>query len=198
MIASRQQILAERRVLDIVIEPFTRELVQTGSVDVRLGKNLWRRKKLDVVIDPTQPPPDGMWTLERIDDDAGAVLQPNERVLGHTIEFVGARARFVPVMHGRSSFARWGNSAHQAGFGDVGYFNRWTLEIINHDVDSMRLHWGLVIAQIAFEEIRVDEHEKEETYVENGGHYQNTTDLQKTMREWTPEMMLPKPMKVIR
>lgn len=76
-----------------------------------------------------------------------------------------------------------------AGWGDVGYVNRWTMEITNN---SSRYHIPLVvgrrIAQIVFFEtgpILASDYAKE-------GKYQTSDELEVIKASWVPEMLLPR------
>lgn len=59
------------------------------------------------------------------------LLKPNCLYLGATEEIVENNSNeLVPMLEGRSSLARLGIQIHAtAGFGDIGFCGRWTLEI---------------------------------------------------------------------
>lgn len=58
----------------------------------------------------------------------------------------------MPFIEGRSSVGRLGISIHvTAGFGDVGFIGRWTLEI--SVIHPIRVYAGVEICQIAFTDI---------------------------------------------
>jgi len=58
------------------------------------------------------------------------VLRPGERILAHTHEFIGIRAPGTSTMQARSTWGRNGVAVClDAGWGDPGYINRWTMEI---------------------------------------------------------------------
>ena len=74
-----------------------------------------------------------------------------------------------------------------AGWGDVGYFNRWTMEVTNSSPEYyMFLPVGYRFAQIAFYEVEP----LPESY-EGDGKYQATGELADLKSSWKPEMMLP-------
>ncbi len=63
----------------------------------------------------------------------GILLAPIERILGHTVEFIGSTVPWITSeVRARSTTVRWGISiALDAGLGNPGYYNSWTVEIIN-------------------------------------------------------------------
>jgi dCTP deaminase len=57
------------------------------------------------------------------------LLKPGELYLANTVERICSKY-YVPLLEGRSSWARLGVQIHiSAGFGDVGFDGQWTLEI---------------------------------------------------------------------
>jgi dCTP deaminase len=76
-----------------------------------------------------------------------------------------------------------------AGWGDVGYINRWTMEITNNSKNYIiPLVVGRRIAQIVFFEtgpiIGKD--------YAAAGKYASSTDVAKLKKTWTPDMILPR------
>lgn len=120
------------------------------------------------------------------------ILRPGERILGHTHEFIGIKAPGTSTMQARSTWGRNGVAVClDAGWGDPGYINRWTMEIYNmNERDSVVLPVGERIAQMVFYHTG----EVDGEYSEMTGKYQSTTqnDLRKIIREWQPEQMLPR------
>lgn len=107
-------------------------------------------------------------------------LNPSETILGHTEEIIGTTRLYVAHMHGRSTLARLGVSVHQAGFGDVGFVSKWTLEITNHNAVPIELRVGMRICQFSFEYVG----ETERDYVSTGKYT--------TGGVWSPDDMIPK------
>ena len=94
------------------------------------------------------------------------------------------------MMKARSSFGRVFISVCKcAGWGDVGYTNRWTMEISNNSTQyTIPLVVGRRIAQMIFFEtgpIIGDDYTKH-------GKYNKTTDIKRLQKDWKPEMMLPR------
>ena len=76
-----------------------------------------------------------------------------------------------------------------AGWGDVGYVNRWTMEITNNSRHyAIPLVVGRRVAQLIFFEtgpiLKKD-------YTDTG-KYQTHQDMKKMKKEWSPNTMLPK------
>lgn len=118
------------------------------------------------------------------------VLEPGERILAHTHEFIGIKAPGTTSMQSRSTWGRNGVACcFDAGWGDPGYINRWTMEIYNlNQRHSVVLPVGERIAQIVFQ------HTGEVTgeYSNLSGKYQTATDLDELIKNWSPEQMLPR------
>lgn len=120
------------------------------------------------------------------------VLRPGERILGHTHEFIGIKAPGTSTLQARSTWGRNGVSAcMDAGWGDPGYVNRWTMEIYNlNQHESVVLPVGERIAQMVFYETGPVEGE----YRGLSGKYQleHSANLTSIIKNWQPEQMLPK------
>src|SRR5205823_5202174 len=83
------------------------------------------------------------------------ILEPGETILGHTIEFIGGNDnRITTKMHARSSLGRsYIEVCKCAGMGDIGFCNRWTMEITNNSRSQrIPLVVGMRIAQLSFYE----------------------------------------------
>lgn len=135
---------------DIVIDPLVPEHVGPNSVDLTIDE-LWSVEPLFGVLDPRK---DNAGSLNALYWNAWngkeyLQLEPGVLYLGKTREVAGARRNYVPCIEGRSSLARLGLHVHiSAGFGDVGYVNHWTLELLA--TLPIRIYQGMRIAQIYF------------------------------------------------
>jgi len=214
MALSDKKILQHKKAGTVVIEPFDKRNLSTSSYDVTLGEwyfresvpksyknlyNVYNKKDTDYVwgtkperaekaskalahfnIDFTGISP----------DDKVILLEPGETILAHTNEFIGGRDSVTTMMKARSSLGRnFIEVCKCAGWGDVGYINRWTMEITNNSRNYIiPLVVGRRIAQIVFFEtgtiLNSDYTVK--------GKYQTTTDVKKLKKSWKPEMMLPR------
>ena len=105
-------------------------------------------------------------TIElKIPENGFIVLQPGILYLGSTIEYTSCE-NLIPCIDGRSSIGRLGIQVHAtAGFGDVGFKGKWTLEL--SCIHPIRIYAGMEICQIYFEEPVGD------TSIKYRGKYQN-------------------------
>lgn len=215
MALSNKRILEEKRKGDIVISPFRMAQLQTSSYDVTLGPNYYRARKpkhderLHNMYDPAHVARkhgeacfaktakkvfgDRLKTLKFIEPtDRVIVLEPGDFILAHTIEFIGGRGHITTSMQARSSMGRSEITVCKcAGWGDVGFFNRWTMEIENCSKErTVFLVVGEPIAQIIFDETGAIIDDGKD-YVK-AGNYQSSQDLKVLKKMWHPSMMLPK------
>lgn len=186
----------------VIIEPYNEKNLQINSYDVTLGENFYRNIfPRDAVLDVTNASHIKrayfLYKAEPLEDinrrhnldvkHSGIVLDAGESVLGHTNEFIGGRVDITTQMKARSSTGRLAFTVcRDAGQGDVGYVNRWTLEITNHNPHPIFLPVGAPIGQIVF----LQSTEPIKTY---NGNYQSTNDLDVLKAKWQPSDMLPKP-----
>jgi len=215
MLLSRNAILRHLREGAIVIDPFDERKLKTTSYDVSLGEWFWREghpegratvhniydehstrmvwrgphqaegahvvvKRLGIALTNVKP------------DDKLVLLRPGETILAHTQEFIGGRERVVAKMYARSSLGRnFVEVCKDAGWGDVGYFNRWTMEITNNSqFFTIPLVVGRRVGQMVFYE--VEPLRDNSDYVGDGGKYQGSQQIDEVKRSWHPEMMIPK------
>lgn len=174
---SDKQILYELERCNIVIEPFDERQLGSNSYDVRIGEFIARadnnHKILDVFnkYDITR-----FWKIQEVSDVI--IISPGETILSHTQEVIGGRNYIASKMNARSSLGRRGISVCKcAGFGDVGYVNKWTMEITNSLNVLVSLRVGMRVAQISFFKVG-------ETLRQYSGKYQSD--------RWKPDDMLPK------
>ena len=129
------------------------------------------------------------------DDHPIIVLQPGERILAHTHEFVGVRTHGGACeVKSRSSWGRNGVAiCFDAGWVDPGYINRITLEIYNLNMhESVVLPVGERVGQLVFHTTGPVDGGYAEGRDGVSGKYQHTDDLDELMASWRPEMMLPR------
>jgi len=215
MLLSQEQILKHLEQGTIVIDPFNPKQLKTTSYDVTLGEWYFREKTpadgsaIYNMYDEAHTAQvwEGPFEAEKVSDllerldidfknvpkDARAILLgPHETILAHTQEFIGGRDVVVAKMHARSSMGRnFLEVCKDAGWGDVGYFNRWTMQITNNSQHyTIPLIVGRRIAQIIFYEVSPLT-DKKVDYVGEGGKYQLSQDLERMKKEWNPQMLLP-------
>lgn len=213
MALSDKRILELREKGSIIIEPFKEENLSTSSYDVTLGEyyfveqipthfqsiyNPYSEEQVERIWgkEPEKARPAGeVFKHYKFDfdgvseDDKVIVLDPGETILAHTNEFIGGQGHVTTMMKARSSLGRnFIEVCKCAGWGDVGYVNRWTMEITNNSRHySIPLVVGRRVAQIIFfktGEIRGDDYTKR-------GKYQ-TLPLEDLKETWDPQMMVPK------
>lgn len=214
MALSDKKILQHMKKGTVVIQPFVKANLATSSYDVTLGEWYFREsppkayKNLYDVY--SKKDTDHVWGTkpERAEkaskalahfnfefdgirlDDKVILLEPGETILAHTQEFIGGRDEVTTMMKARSSVGRnFIEVCKCAGWGDVGYVNRWAMEITNNSRHyTIPLVVGRRVAQIIFFEtgpINAKDYTAK-------GKYQTTTDMTKLKKNWKPEMMLPR------
>lgn len=215
MLLSRNAILRHIKEGSIVVDPFDDRMLKTVSYDVTLGEWLWReahpggRATVHNIYDedstkqvwegPFQAEPAGA-VEERLgthfknvrSDEHVILLSPGETILAHTQEFVGGRHKAVAKMYARSSMGRnFVEVCKDAGWGDVGYINRWTMEVTNNSqYFTIPLVVGRRIAQMVFYE--VEPLSTGEDYAKEAGKYQTSSDIEEVKRTWSPYTMVPR------
>jgi len=216
MLLSRSAILRHMKEGNIVIEPFDERNLTSASYDVTLGKYYWRETLHDggyITYNPySKKDVYRVWgpeyyTAKPLKEwlvnspfkkmpgigmgDLVIWIAPGETILSHTQEFIGGRNCVNTMMKARSSMGRnFIEICKDAGWGDIGYVNRWTIEVTNN---SRFYHIPLVvgrrIGQITFFETEpIDE--KDAYY--KSGKYQGGKDLEKLKKDWSPETMIPR------
>ena len=217
MLLSRPDIQKHMKQGTIVIDPFEPRNLKTTSYDLTLGEWYWRethpatRATLHNIYDEKSTKfvwngPHQAHTIKQmkkemdlpifrnVPDNAKVILlHPGETILGHTQEFIGGRDIVVSKMYARSSLGRnFIEVCKDAGWGDIGYINRWTLEITNNSQHfTIPLIVGRRIAQMVFYEV-TPLNEKGSDYATEKGKYQHSTDLKTLKKDWDPHQMIPR------
>lgn len=214
MALSDRRILEELKKGDIVIEPFNKANLATSSYDVTLGEfffreqppahnhniyNIWDKNHTDFVWG-TKPEKaeQASKVFEKYNFDWVGIkptdkiilLRPGETILAHTNEFIGGKNHITTMMKSRSSMGRnFIEVCKCAGWGDVGYTNRWTMEITNNSSHhTIPLVVGRRIAQIIFFETG----DILDTDYTKTGKYQKSNDIKEIKKAWKPLDMLPR------
>jgi len=207
---SRPAILRALAAKEILIDPFIEENLNTVSYDVTLGEHYWREKdplSREAIYNPYDEQSvlrlwercqarakleydaqDRQYMRGIKDTEKVIIVYPNETILAHTQEFVGSCSTNVTCdMHGRSSTARNRiKICSDAGFGDIGFHYRWTMEITNLGKAPTLLVVGRRIAQMSFTRTEAVEH----AY---SGKYQPVVrTIEELKAAWKPEDMLPR------
>lgn len=214
MTLSRPKILEHLAKGNVIIDPFNERQLKTASYDVSLGRWYYRQqdaKKTGLTVlnpydkehirlhwgEPQEAVPAraiGERYLRSLygvrPDELIIMIYPGEMLLAHTEEFIGGRHCVVAEMRARSSAGRIGLEVCKcAGWGDIGYFNRWTMELTLNSAENIPaiLVVGRQYSQMVFHETALVEEGYERT-----GKYQGTDDLEELKRSWKPEDMLPR------
>lgn len=214
MALSDRKIMEEMEKGDIIISPFDPKNLATSSYDVTLGEyffpqlppqhfqniyNIYDKSHVDRIwgtkpkkaLKAKEAFKHYKFDFTGIDpEDMVIVLEPGETVLAHTNEFIGGKKHITTMMKARSSMGRsFIEVCKCAGWGDVGYINRWTMEITNNSMHyTIPLVVGRRIAQIIFFETGPI---KGADYSQTG-KYNPADNLKDLKKLWKPEMMLPK------
>jgi dCTP deaminase len=215
MLLSRPAILRYLQSGDIVISPYNEAHLSTASYDVTLGP--WYYRELAQYGSNVYNPYDEqhvrrVWgtepshatplkdTAEFKDlqlsgiapTDEVIIIHPGETILAHTNEYIGgAGDKVCTMMKARSSMGRnFIEVCKCAGWGDIPYFNRWTMEITNNSRNyAIPLVVGRRIAQIVFFEAEPITDGRDYTAK---GKYQSARTLAELEASWTPKQMLPR------
>jgi dCTP deaminase len=215
MALSDKKILQAMKEGSVVIEPFKRENLATSSYDVTLGEHFFREQPTkynhSLYNIWSKAHMEHVWGADKVEravrakeafakynfewegispSDKVIILRPGETILAHTNEFIGGREHITTMMKARSSMGRnFIEVCKCAGWGDVGYINRWTMEITNNSKNYIiPLVAGRRIAQIIFFEtgpILKSDYTK-------AGKYQSGGSVAQLKKSWKPEMMLPR------
>jgi deoxycytidine triphosphate deaminase len=215
---SNTQILQAVKDGHIVCTPFNPKHVAHASLDVTLGYYYYRTERSadHPVYNPFDKPDvqryfegalsaqphkewcdkNGIKLLKGIPANHPVIpLKPGERILAHTHEFFGILPPGAFELKSRSSWGRNGIAVCiDAGWVDPGYINRLTLEIYNlNHKEIVLLPVGERIAQAVFHETGpVKGNYGEGRHKGFSGKYQSGTDINHLIKDWQPEMMLPR------
>ncbi len=149
MLLSDRDIRAEIAAGRVAIDPFSEDMVQPSSLDVRLDKyfRVFENHRYPH-IDPAEEQPD----LTRLVEADGAdpfILHPGEFVLASTYEVVTLPDDVAGRLEGKSSLGRLGLLTHStAGFIDPGFSGHVTLELSNVATLPIKLWPGMKIGQL--------------------------------------------------
>ena len=218
---SNTEILAAVKDGQIVCTPFNEKHVAEASLDITLGYYFYKQEPdaFNRVYNPfdetevkryfkgpLEAEPHKVWCEKNHQlpfanippDHPIIVLQPGERILAHTHEFVGIRASGGACeIRSRSSWGRNGVAVcFDAGWIDPGYINRITLEIYNlNKHEAVVLPVGERMGQIIFHHAGPVKGSYEQGRDGHSGKYQTSSDLDTLIKTWSPEQMLPRAFK---
>lgn len=218
MVLSKPEILKHLKAGNIVIDPFNEQNVANTSYDVRLGpyffrqsgalhgqtfnpfseastRQFYQKAEQAIAVSKLKSKHNPLQNLKP--HDRVILIAPNETILAHTLEFIGGLngdpTKKLPAitteMRARSSMGRIGIAVCKcAGWGDIGYINRWTMEITNFSNATIALPVGLRVAQFIFHETNPV---TDADFYARKGKYQMGEFIGEIKKSWRPEMMLP-------
>ena len=138
MLLSDRDILAAQKDGHISLDPWTPEMVQPASIDVRLDRffRLFNNHAY-TYVDPAE--------------NQGALTEQFDVAPGEPWEYVKLDATVAARLEGKSSLGRLGILTHStAGFIDPGFEGHITLELSNVSTLPVKLWPGMKIGQMCF------------------------------------------------
>lgn len=142
MILTGNEIRQRRANGDIVIEPYNPAQLGPNSY------NLCLHPKMLIYTEAVLDPKMRNRTHEITIPPEGYILKPGRVYIASTDEWTETY-NLVPMLIGRSSVGRLGLAVHvTAGFGDIGFKGRWTLEMVA--TEPVRVYPGMKICQIYY------------------------------------------------
>jgi dCTP deaminase len=150
-VLARDEILRAIAAGTVAVDPFQRDQVGPGSIDLHLGSTFRVFKKLrSACVVEDQIALDEL--SERVEVEDSFILMPGETVLGITLERIRLPGNICGWLEGRSRFARMGLVIHMtASFVQPGVDNRQVLEIGNLAPFPLVLKPGVRICQLILE-----------------------------------------------
>ena len=142
MILTGNEIYNQIVIGNIEIDPFDHNRLNPNSYNLTLGNELAVYR--DAVLDMKNKSELVYLPIP----DEGFRIEPNRLYLASTNETTFT-SKYVPMLSGRSSVGRMGISIHvTAGFGDIGFRGKWTLEIFC--IEPVIIYPNVPICQIYF------------------------------------------------
>jgi dCTP deaminase len=150
---------------ELVIKPFSPDLVKAAGITLHLGHHLLKPLPGKVVDVKNNVIPD--YSEIKLEDDKPYSLQPGEFVLGHTFQEVTVGSSLGFFIEGRSTVARVGLTIVQtAMLVYPGHRSRCiTLELANHGANAILLYPKMKIARAALFQLKTP---SSETYDDKG------------------------------
>lgn len=148
MVLSDSKILDNIAAGNIVIEPFNRDNLGTNSYDLTLRDELFIYQ--DIVLDVMNKNPETVSVPKTVSPSGkkGWLLEPGKVYIASSEEWTETHVH-VPIIWGKSSLGRLGLFIHvTAGFGDIGFCGRWTLELVA--TQPIYIYPGMKIAQLVW------------------------------------------------
>ena len=151
MLLSDRDIRKEIEAGRVGLEPYSPDMVQPSSVDVRIDRyfRVFENHRYPH-IDPSEEQAE-LTRLVEPDGQDPFILHPGEFVLASTYEVVTLPDDVAARLEGKSSLGRLGLLTHStAGFIDAGFSGHVTLELSNVATLPIKLYPGMKIGQLCF------------------------------------------------
>jgi deoxycytidine triphosphate deaminase len=192
----------ERTQGNLIIEPFKPENLTNVAIDVTLGSEavfIGNSQAVETVnisnkstIRDTWKRVHESYNVEQVSN--GILLHYSKPVLCHTYEFVGSipGSNLTTMLRARSTLARAGVTVcPSAGWGDVGYHNRWAVILTQTRADSppVFIPFGERIAQIVF--LRVSSVPSKSYSGSYNSPLEQKRDFGTLLKGWDPLSLLP-------
>ena len=135
----------------IGIDPYTPELMQPSSLDVRVDRyfRVFRNSRYPFI--DVKAKQEDLTEVVEVADEEAFILHPGEFVLGSTLERVTLPDDLVARLEGKSSLGRLGLLIHStAGFIDPGWDGHVTLELSNVANLPITIYPEMKIGQLSF------------------------------------------------
>lgn len=138
-----------------MIRPFINHQVRNGVIsyglsstgyDIRLGSRFLYLKRGQSVFDPKIQ---NQYDWDVIESHNPIILQPNDYVLGHSIEYFKLPEDTMVLVTGKSTYARSGLIVNFTP-GEPGWEGEWTIELSNPTHRSVKVYPNEGIAQCIF------------------------------------------------
>jgi dCTP deaminase len=138
MILSNSEIHKYIKEKKLVIDPFNEDTVRENGIDLRFGSEIARLKRSNTIFDPHDKNEYEKFFEKEVKESF--IINPYERVLVCTLEYIELRGDLVGLVNLRSSYARIGLSLPPT-IVDTGFKGQLTLQIIGGSF-PIRLYAG--------------------------------------------------------
>ncbi len=135
----------------LVISPFSSDLVQPSSYELRLANTFRVFKNTKQAYLDVRQPVGNFMELIKVSADEPVIVHPGAFILAETMEYFEFPDDLAGKLEGKSSLARIGIIIHAtAGFFDPGFKGTGTMEISNLANIPIALYPGMKIGQMSF------------------------------------------------
>lgn len=173
---SNEDIVRELDSGSLVIEGLeSRDQIQAGSVDLRLGEvfKFWKNDiSTNEPVDPRKIDMSAFFDEVKINKGDYVTIKSGEKVKAMTMEYINLPNNIQAYIDGKSSWGRLDFVVHQtAGVIDAGFRGFVVLELENNSPIDMKIRVGDLICQMKFQYMKTP------TTKPYQGRYQDQKDL---------------------